>query len=56
MKKQQRRIALDRETVRRLDGAEIGAIKGAVNFSTGNVCTSHTPYACSMNYNTCTCP
>ncbi|HLX07074.1 MAG TPA: hypothetical protein VKY89_04350 [Thermoanaerobaculia bacterium] len=49
MKKQERRITLDRETVRRLDRLEQGAVKGAVNFSTGNVCTSHTPYTCSTN-------
>ncbi len=55
MKKKQSRITLDRETVRRLDGVGLGAIKGAVNFSTGNVCTSHTPYACTEVQNTCTC-
>jgi len=48
MKKQQKRIVLDRETVRRLDSTEFGAAKGAVNYSTGNICTSHTPYACSQ--------
>ena len=53
MKKQQKRISLDRETVRRLDPAAFGAVKGAVNYSTGAICTSHTPYACT---NTCTCP
>lgn len=47
MKKEQKKIVLDRETVRRLDGAEVGAVKGAVNFSTGAICTSHTPYNCS---------
>ncbi len=47
MKKQQRRITLDRETVRRLDRVEQSAVKGAVNYSTGNICTSHTPYTCS---------
>jgi len=47
VKKQQRRITLYRETVRRLDRVEQGAVKGAVNFSTGDVCTSHTPYTCS---------
>jgi hypothetical protein len=52
MKKQPKRMSLDRETVRRLDRADLGAIPGAVNFSTGNVCTSHTPYACTQN----TCP
>jgi hypothetical protein len=56
MKTQHKRIALDRETVRRLDGAELGGIKGAVNFSTGAICTSHTPYACSVNQYSCTCP
>jgi hypothetical protein len=55
MKKKQKRIALDRETVRRLDRMESSAVKGAVNFSTGNVCTSHTPYACTEIQNTCTC-
>ena len=55
MKKQQKRITLDRETVRRLDRADFDAVKGAVNYSTGAICTSHTPYACS-NQTACTCP
>lgn len=55
--KKQRKIALSRETVRRLDRADFGVIRGAVNFSTGNICTSHTPYACTVQQpNTCTCP
>lgn len=53
MKKQQQKMTLTRETVRRLDRAEYGAVKGAVNYSTGNICTSHTPYLCT---NTCGCP
>lgn len=55
MKKRQGRIKLDRETVRRLDREELGTLQGAVNFSTGAICTSHTPYACSIQA-TCTIP
>ncbi|HEV3073785.1 MAG TPA: hypothetical protein VHB47_05140 [Thermoanaerobaculia bacterium] len=44
MKKQQKRIVLDRETVRRLDAAALGAVPGGYNYSTGIIC--HT-YTCS---------
>jgi hypothetical protein len=44
MKKQQKRIVLDRETVRRLDAAALGDVAGGYNYSTGNIC--HT-YTCS---------
>ncbi|HXO41630.1 MAG TPA: class I lanthipeptide [Thermoanaerobaculia bacterium] len=44
MKKLQKRIVLDRETVRRLDAPALGAVAGGYNYSTGNIC--HT-YTCS---------
>jgi hypothetical protein len=44
MKKKQKTIVLDRETVRRLDAAALGAVPGGYNYSTGNIC--HT-YTCS---------
>ncbi len=44
MKKQQKRMVLDRETVRRLDTPSLGAVAGGYNYSTGNIC--HT-YTCS---------
>jgi hypothetical protein len=50
MKKQQKRIALDRETVRRLDSQELGAAQGAYNYSTGNMCPT---YTCTTPQKTC---
>ncbi|MBV8203347.1 MAG: class I lanthipeptide [Acidobacteria bacterium] len=42
MKKQQKKVALDRETVRRLDREELDAAKGGYNYSTGNICPYYT--------------
>lgn len=42
MKKQQKRMVLDRETVRRLDIAALGAVQGGYNYSTGNICPTYT--------------
>ena len=42
MKKQQKGIVLDRETVRRLDAAALGAVEGGYNYSTGNMCPTYT--------------
>lgn len=44
MKKQPKRMVLDRETVRRLDAAALGDVQGGYNYSTIVVC--HT-YTCS---------
>jgi len=42
MKKQQKRMVLDRETVRRLDVAALAAAQGGYNYSTGNICPTYT--------------
>jgi hypothetical protein len=42
MKKQQKRMVLDRETVRRLDATALGAVPGGYNYSTGNMCPTYT--------------
>jgi hypothetical protein len=44
MKKQQKKMVLDRETVRRLDAATLGSVEGGYNYSTSIIC--HT-YTCS---------
>jgi hypothetical protein len=50
VKKLQKRITLDRETVRRLDYQQLGAAQGAINYSTGNICPT---YTCSTQPRTC---
>ena len=42
MKKQQKKVVLDRETLRRLDAAALGAVQGGYNYSTGNICPTYT--------------
>ncbi|MDP9121090.1 MAG: class I lanthipeptide [Acidobacteriota bacterium] len=41
MKKKQKKMVLDRETVRRLDAAALGAVEGGYNYSTGIICHTH---------------
>ena len=55
MKRQPKRIALNRETIQRLSREELGGAQGAYNYSTLIICPT---YGCTPTIKPCTetCP